>query len=253
MSLQFFAEPGEDPTASEPNTSTVSGLTDLLNTMNQPTEPELPVEPSEPPAPTEPPADPPEPSKDDKANYAFGAMRKQISDYEQLLTKVAQATGIEFSNPQELVNKLSDDALSKLAQKQNVPVELLQRMETLEQVNKQFESERLKQEAFTGFQAVASKYNLSQEELNAFAIQLDEAQMNPFEKQVDLIKEYTSRNADSIIQKAVQQAVQEALTRDSAANTHSSTPNQAQGNQGQSDDKISTIQGLNELLSQKPK
>ena len=61
----------------------------------------------------------------DKSNYAFGQMRKQIADLQGLLGKVAQANGIKYNTPAELLEKMNDDAISKMAQSQGVPVQIL--------------------------------------------------------------------------------------------------------------------------------
>ena len=61
----------------------------------------------------------------DKSNYAFGQMRKQIADLQGLLGKVAQANGIKYNTSAELLEKMNDDAISKMAQSQGVPVMIL--------------------------------------------------------------------------------------------------------------------------------
>ena len=54
-------------------------------------------------------------------------MRVQNAQLLGLLSKIAEA-GIEYTDNNDLL--LNDDSITKLAAKQNVPVELLKRMES---------------------------------------------------------------------------------------------------------------------------
>ena len=65
---------------------------------------------------------------EERSNKAFGQMRIQIKQQNQLLGKMADALGIEYSSPSELMQKLNDNALESLAQKQGVPTRLLERL-----------------------------------------------------------------------------------------------------------------------------
>ena len=67
-----------------------------------------------------------------KANHAFGQMRTQIKDQQELLYKAAQAMGIEYKDMADLTAKLNDEALTRQATAQNVPKELLERLNQLE-------------------------------------------------------------------------------------------------------------------------
>lgn len=249
MNLQLFAEAGDDGGAEQ--------LDNLLKGLDGGT-PTEPTEPTEPTNPTVPPIDGDDPkqiapptTKPDKANAAFAALRSQNTQYKTLINKVATSLGIDFKDEQELIEKLNDDALSKMAQKQNVPVELLKKMESLEADSAAFKQEQLKSAALIGFQKVKDTYKLTDDELTAFAIQLDENNLNPFVSPVDMMKEYRNLNFDSILQKEIEAAVQEALKRDSAANNHSSKPNPkgAPPKTGASSEEVTTVKGLNDLLN----
>lgn len=185
-----------------------------------------------------------------KQEYAFAQMRTQNTQLFGLLAKVAQATGIEFKDNNELLAKLNDDALGKLAQKQNVPVELLKRMEQLENTGKLYEAEQLKNNALVGFQKVKDSYGLSDDELRNFARELDERGRNPFLTQVDLETEYRQTHFNDILARETKKAVEAALKKSNAADKHSSTPSNANGKPDSgAPDKISTVAGLNSLLN----
>ena len=66
-----------------------------------------------------------------RRNFAFGQLRQENNELANILGKIAQANGIQYTNTRDLMGKLNDDAINKLAQKQNVPVELLREMDAL--------------------------------------------------------------------------------------------------------------------------
>lgn len=185
-----------------------------------------------------------------KQEYAFAQMRAQNTQLFGLLSKVAQATGIEFKDNNELLAKLSDDALGKLAKAQNVPVELLKRLEQLEQTDKVHQAEQLRNSALAGFNAVKDAYSLTDDELRGFAAELDAKGKNPFLTTVDLEAEYKLTHFQDIVKKETQRAVEEALKKSNAADKHGSTPNNAQGKPDTgAGEKITTLSGLNSLLN----
>ncbi len=189
-----------------------------------------------------------QPTAEDKRNYAFGQMRTQINQLTELLGKVAKANGVEYSDSKDLVAKLNDDAITKMAQKQNVPVELLREVEALRQDSAAFKAQQLKDAAAIGFQNVMTTYGLTQEQLKEFAVELDQRGKNPFTQPVDVMSEYKMLHYDDILNTAVKKAVEEALKKDSAANQSSTTPGQQQGSNGGSEAKITTVAGLTALL-----
>lgn len=189
------------------------------------------------------------PSDEDKRNFAFGKMRTEINQLTELLGKVVKANGVDYSDSKDLVAKLNDDAIQKMAQRQNVPVELLQEIEALRQDSAQLKAQQRRDAAAIGFQQVMDTYKLTQDELKAFAVELDNAGKNPFEQPIDLMAEYKIMHYDDILQAAVKSAVEEALKKDSAATQSSSTPAQQQGGNGGENQKITTVAGLTALLN----
>ena len=189
-----------------------------------------------------------QPTAEDKRNYAFGQMRTQINQLTELLGKVAKANGVEYTDSKDLVAKLNDDAITKMAQKQNVPVELLKEVEALRQDSAAFKAQQLKDAAAIGFQNVMTTYGLTQEQLKEFAVELDQRGKNPFTQPIDVMSEYKMLHYDDILNTAVKKAVEEALKKDSAADQSSTTPGQQQGSNGGSEAKITTVAGLTALL-----
>lgn len=243
-------EGGDEP-------SGMDALNDLLDKMDAGTPPETPPagddtqgkdDQTQPPE-SEDNNQPTQPSAEDKRNFAFGKMRTEINQLTELLGKVAKANGVDYTDSKDLVAKLNDDAIQKMAQKQNVPVELLQEIETLRRDSEQFKAQQRRDAAAIGFQKVMDTYGLTQDQLKDFAVELDQQGKNPFEQNIDLMAEYKILHYDDILKAEVQKAVEEALKKDSAANQSSSTPSQQQGGSGGEQQKITTVAGLTALLN----
>ena len=189
-----------------------------------------------------------QPTQQERQNYAFGQMRTQITELTNLLGRVAAANGIEYSDNKDLIAKLTDDTIARMAQRQNVPVELLREIEALRQDSQAFKQQQLRDAAAIGFQKLVDTYGLSQQQLEQFAVELDQKGKNPFTQPLDILAEYKMAHYDDILKAEVQKAVQEALTKSSAADQNSSTPGQHQGGNGGGDNKITTVAGLSALL-----
>ena len=253
--LQFFAEEGE------PTITDQAGLEDFLTGMDGGTTPaaeeeEIPEEGGEETPPEETPPAETKPQADNKQAYAFAEMRKQNAQLSQqaqqltqLLTKLATANGVQFADNNDLMSKLNDDALTKIAQKQGIPKEYLQRMEVLEQHYQTTQANELKNSAFLGFQKVKDDFKLEEAELQAFAQELDTKGKNPFVQAVDLTELYTAWHFKDILAKETKAAVEAALKKSNAADQHSSTPSSSKGkpDSGKAD-KITTMEGIDEFL-----
>lgn len=245
----------EEAGATDVNTGTAPDLDSLLNSFDDKDTNDSNAGDTEPPA--TPPEDTPpaeqnkEPAANDKTNYAFAQMRNQISTSNALLEKLAKANGIEYANLDDLAAKLNDDALEKMAKKQNVPVELVKEVDSLKQTHAMWQMQQREQVAYQGFQHLIDSYGLSQDKLNAFAVELDGAGKNPFTQDVNIIDEYKVRHFDEIIQAQTEKAVKEALAKSNVADQHSTTPNPQQGsNSSANAEKITTQEGLSKFLKQ---
>lgn len=183
-----------------------------------------------------------------QAEYAFAQMRVENTQYKNMLTKLAKATGIEFNNEKELIDKLNDQALESLSKRQNVPVEVLKRLETLEQTNQTYELEQRKSATLVAFQNLKNEYGLDDDGLLNFAQELDQQGLNPFVKDVDISGMYRQMHFEEIMNARIAQAVQDALSKSSVADTHGSTPNSATGSQDDGGKKITTVGELSALL-----
>lgn len=168
-------------------------------------------------------------SAEEKQQYAWTQMSRENKELVNLLGRVAEANGIKFNNTNELKTALNDDVIAKMAEKQNVPVELLQKIQMLEQDAASWKAQQLQNAAAAGFQQLQTEFALDQKALEAFAVELAEAGKNPFEVQVDVLAEYKARHFQDILNAQVQKAVEAALKGDASREAQSTQPAAMQG------------------------
>lgn len=247
----FDADTGSNGESANSDMQDLDNMLDSLTASATETEGAADTSTTEPETQDEPEQKPKETTQTpNKQEFAFAQMRAQNTQLFGLLAKVAQATGVEFKDNNELLAKLNDDALGKIAKTQNVPVELLKRMEMLESTGKLYEAQQLQGKALSGFQKVKDTYGLTDDELRNFAAELDTGGKNPFLTAVDLETEYRLAHFQDIVKKETQKAVEAALKKSNAADRHSSTPSNAQGKPDTGNSaKITTVAGLDSLLN----
>lgn len=202
------------------------------------------------PAQQQDPAPPPQPNAGEGAGNAWAQMRVQNKQMQEILTKIADAYDIKAGSPEELIQKLNEDALAKLSAKQGVPLELLKRLEVLEAHEQEYQKIQTTNYLTQSFTELQKEFNLDQQALMNFAQQLQTSGIDPFKTKVDIRAEYISRNLDSIIQARINQAVENALRIDQGATQQSTTPLPATGTPGQQvEPKINTTAELQALLA----
>lgn len=194
--------------------------------------------------------DPP-PAPDNKAAAAFAQMRLQNKKYESLFKGLAGVLGAEATDdPDKLMDALNEKLIEAQAKQQNLPPEVLQRLQKLEQENQMYTADQLKQTAYLGFQKVKDQFGLDDKALSQFADTLVADGVNPFEQPVDLITEYKVRNFETLMQQAIEKGVQQEMERAAKANAHSTNPGSGTGARGeQQDGKITTAAGLEKFFS----
>jgi len=203
--------PETPPVESEPNSGETKG--DPAPTDPEPTEPETKPEP----APT-------------PANKAFAEMRVKTQKYEKILKSLGNLLGAQDVNdPDVILNLVQEKVLQAQAKQQNIPVELLQKLDLLEAESQARQKDALTQQALIGFQNVKNQFGLDDKGLDAFADELAQKGINPFAQQIDLVKVYRDFHFEDIIAKEVQKAVEAERQRALKAATESTTPGSTTG------------------------
>jgi hypothetical protein len=185
------------------------------------------------------------------ANDAFAAMRVQNRKMTDALAAVLQQHGLDpnlANDPDALIQQANQARLEEEAKRQNVPTELLQRLTDLEAKDREAQQRRLTDAALAGFQAVKNQYNLSNQDIAAFAKQLQDAGTNPFEQEMDLVHHYKLHNLDKIIAAETQKAVENALKNQKSSAQFSTQPSKTQGKESTGTEHIDTMAQFDRFL-----
>lgn len=190
------------------------------------------------------------PAQDHKAQAAFAAMRVENTRFKNTMKDIAGILGVQSTDDTNaLITAIQEKVLQAQAKQQNIPIELLQKIQNLEQENEAAKAERLQVAAYRGFQSVKDKFALDDKALGAFAQQLYQDGVNPFTQEIDLVREYRDRNFDKLLADAKAAGAREEAERAAKAANHSSVPGKNNGQDGGEAGKINTIGGLTDWLN----
>ena len=185
------------------------------------------------------------------ANDAFAAMRVQNRKMTDALAAVLQQHGLDpnlANDPDALIEQANQARLEEEAKRQNVPTALLKRLTDLEAKDREAQQKRLTDAALAGFQAVKNQYNLNNQDIAAFAKQLQDAGTNPFEQEMDLVHHYKLHNLDKIIAAETQKAVEAALKNQKSSTQFSTQPSKTQGKESTGTEQIDTMAKFDRFL-----
>jgi hypothetical protein len=190
----------------------------------------------------------------DKASHAFAQLRVENKKNAELLKNIANVLGVQgTSNPEDLYKALNDKVIASQAKAQNIPEDVLRRVNQLEEYYKTTSQEDIKRSALLGFQKVKDTFGLSNKDLEQFAVSMQRDGLSPLEQPLDLVREYKTRNFDNLIKAAEERGAAAEATRAKKAQEHGSTPGNKQGQRKNIGDgeKINTVQALNEFFRAK--
>lgn len=256
-------------------------LNDLLTELGVATPPAEPTQPTGTPTeptvtPTDPPAQPngeptgdptlaadpeptptPEPTPEpanSKTNRAFAEMRIRTQQYEKTLKSLGELLGAQdTSNPENLLNLVQERIVQAQAKQQNIPVEILQKLNMLESEAQRNQQQAIQQQALVGFQTVKNQFGLDDAGLDKFAEELASQGINPFAQPVDLIKTYRDIHWQDIMQKEIQKAVEVERQRALKAATQSTTPSSTTGGAATPPSQINSASELDAWFKDKIK
>lgn len=195
------------------------------------------------------------PSPTNKVNKAFAEMRVQNQQYQKTLNQLGQLLGAQDTkDPNAILDLVQTQIIQAQAKQQNVPVDLLQRLDFLENQYNQNQQQTVQQQAMLGFQNVKNQFGLNDSDLNTFADELAGQGINPFAQQVNLVDVYKNLHFDDLVQKQVEKALQAERVRALKAAQNSSTPNNATGTNGdQSQAKVTDARSLEAWFNKQTK
>jgi hypothetical protein len=187
----------------------------------------------------------PNDSDEHKRNQAFQTLRQQAEEnkkYADFISRLAQDSGV---SPEEILNRYQERQLEAEAEQQNVPVDVLKRLNTLEQENN-FTKEQLRAERMeTQIESVKSKYGADDNAIRAAFEEMLDSGIDPrVTDNVNFEKFYRAANLESIIQKEVENARQKDLANKKQRQTSAAIGNGTSvspSSDGLSDDEFDEI------------
>ena len=150
-----------------------------------------------------------------KQREAFYKMRTQNKSYEKLFNRLGKLFGIsESGNAEDVVARIEQALVHKEAEKSQVPVEIMQRLQELESIVNQKEIVDRESQVTNDLASLGSKFGLDQEDMEAFLLDLSDDGLNPLEvDNVDLEAEYIKRHFDEILENARNEGIQQESHR----------------------------------------
>jgi len=191
----------------------------------------------------------PEDKKKAKQNYAFAQQRQQIKAQEQFIKKLGKLIGMDSAKPEEIQDKVQELILQKQSKEQNIPVEILQRLEAAEAIVAENQAIRRQTEVKDAIAELAEKHDLGDDEITEFTQYLIDNDKNPLEHpEIDIAAEYLKLHYDDMIQAAVKEALSKENERKKKVDENSTSP--APDNQGAPEEgKINSVSELDKLFS----
>lgn len=218
--------------------------------------------PAEPPAGDPPPAEPPadgdkqkadddakqKADSDSKQHQAFAAMRTQLKAQTTVLSNIAKALDITFADEADLVAKLADMALDKIAAKSQLPKEILQRLQDSEAIAAEKKLQDLQTTNLNALNGILDQFKFPKEVVIEFANELAAEGVDWRTTELDLTKEFKVRKLDLILEQHAKQAEEQALLRQQAANNNSSKSKDSGSKSGGTPGQVNDMNALENLI-----
>ena len=191
----------------------------------------------------------PDDKRQAQQNYAFAQQRRQIKAQEKFIKNIGKLIGMEGAKPEEIQSKVQEVLLEKQSKEQNVPVEILQRLERAEAIVQENQTIKLQNEVQSSFAELAEKHSLGPDEINEFTKYLIENDKNPLEHpEVDIAAEYLKLHWEDMLQNAAKEALEKEKSRKKKVDSNSPTAAPS-GKDAPDEEKISSVADLDKLFS----
>ena len=185
------------------------------------------------------------------ANKAFASMRIKNKELTGIVNSIASVIGLDPAqmSADELKTAMNQAILEAQSKQTNIPKEFLDRLNYLENQNKEREAERYHAEARNGLLAIKQQYGASQEELTEFLSNLAQDGIDPMHQAVDLATEYVKRNFDKVVAAQVEAKVNAELERRDKAKAQASTPNNSTSKAPENGAEINSVKDFERALN----
>lgn len=188
----------------------------------------------------------------DKSSHAFAQLRNENKALNQLFSDLAKAYNISGKDTSEVMKGLKDHLLSKQAESQNLPKEVLERLAILEARDAEYTQFTRAQKAQEAFNKLIAEFSLTDTQVKEFITQTAADGLNPFERDdVDIRREYIIRNFNNMIKAAEERGARaEAERATKVAMTSTSPMSKQTPTTGTQQQRMNTISDLDAFLSQ---
>lgn len=188
--------------------------------------------------------------QNDKQNQAFAELRRKAQEnekYAALVQKMAEQAG---TSPDEIIQRFEQRALELEAQNQGVPVEVMQRLKTLETENQTVKEAAVAERLDKQIQNTIKEYGATEDEIKATFEEMFRSGVDPrTNPNADFEKFYKAAHLDKILEKKVNEAKQTSLSQKKKRQTQAAIPNGTGTSQpGTSDIDDLVKQDVNDIL-----
>jgi len=185
---------------------------------------------------------------DKKAAAAYAKLRTDNAKLNKTIMQIAKALDLDTSKGDVLVG-LSNLAANKLAQKENLSVEVYNELNTTREQLQELQRKHNVDAARKQVYDLKVKYGLEEDDLGTFLDSLDAEGVNPIDDpSIDLEYHYYKMNKDTILDTVKEKARQEALKSSLAGKANK--PGKLTGKRAPDNDKkIDSVKGLDELMA----
>jgi hypothetical protein len=170
-----------------------------------------------------------------KRNEAFKNLRVQAQEnqkYADFIQQLAEQNGV---SPQEIIERFEQRKLEEQAEKENVPVDVLKRLNSLEEENRSIKEHSFANSFNSEVDRVVSENNLSNEEVQSvFSYMHEKGYVVDGKPTVPFEDAFFLANRQNIIQREVEKTRQQELSEKKKRQTSSALP--SGNNVSQTDD-----------------
>ena len=193
---------------------------------------------------------PAEDKKQSKQNYAFAEQRLRIKKQDDFIKNIGKLIGMDSnSSLDDIQERVKEALLAKEAKEQNIPVDILKRLDKYEsalQENAQIKLEKKVTESFTD---LIEEHGLTKEQVDEFTQYLIDNGKNPMaDANVDIHAEYLKLHYKDMVAAAVQEAINKEHARQKKVED-SSASGVPKGNSDKSEKKVESVKDLDDIFS----
>jgi hypothetical protein len=191
-------------------------------------------------------------TKDSKQSEAFARMRIENAQLKRTLDSIAKGLGLPDNLPTEQKTAKIAEVIQTAQSKQTgVPLEIIQRLEALEQENNSFKSKDVELYNTETFATIKTKFGVDDNDIEQFKKDLAENNFDYEHSKQPLESIFMTFYFDSLVERRMKADEAKEEKRKEKAEKHSTSPSDGKGksNDVGKDNKIDSVSALDDLLA----